>query len=434
MVTGWQVAPERTPSGIRLDQSPVDGRQRRLDRPRRRTHLLHRVSPLCSRQPEGHPSAARSSSTDPSRVSTYAAITGWGKCMPPAVLTNQDLSTFLDTDDEWITTRTGMKERRVSHVSATEMATVAAARALAYVDLIVYGSCSYDEQVPNSASAVQGALGAVHAASMDVNTACTSFLYGLASATGMIRTGMVKSAVVIGVELISRYMDWSNRNVAVLFGDGAAAVVLQASKREEGMLGAALGCDAEARSILRIRGFGGGYANRGVTYGDTLWDFDGPQIFKRAVKGMSEASDKVLRACGVTAGQIDLCVPHQANLRIIEAVAKYAGVPMEKVVLTVQRYGNMSAATVPVALVEALEKGRVRPGAMMLMPAFGGGLSFCSLLVKWGDRVTPLGEAERDLPPVTQSALEMVLAIRAGQDPHGRSASGLGTPFEPPSA
>jgi len=380
-----------------------------------------------------------SGATPLARTIRYAAITGWGKCMPPAVLTNQDLSTFMDTDDEWITTRTGMKERRISHVSAAELATVAAERALACaglqpadVDLVVYGSCSGDEQVPNSASAVQAAIGAVNAASMDVNTACTSFLYGLASATAMIRTGVVNSAVVIGVELISRYMDWSNRNVAVLFGDGAAAVVLQANDREQGMLGAVLGCDAEARSVLRIRGFGCGYANRGVTFGDTLWDFDGPQIFKRAVKGMSEASERVLRECGVTAGEIDLCIPHQANLRIIEGVAKYAGVPMERVVLTVQRYGNMSAATVPVALVEALEEGHVRPGALILMPAFGGGLSFCSLLVKWGDRVIPLGSSSRDLPPVTQTALEMVLAIRAGQDPHGRSASGLGSPFEAP--
>jgi 3-oxoacyl-[acyl-carrier-protein] synthase-3 len=365
-------------------------------------------------------------------TTTYAAITGWGKCMPPAVLTNDDLSTFLETNDEWITTRTGMKERRISHVSGIEMATTAAARALACaglaatdVELIVFGSCSYEEQVPNSASAVQVALGAKGAAAMDVNTACTSFLYGLSSATAMIRTGMVKNAVVIGVELISPYMDWSNRNVAVLFGDGAAAVVLQATDKEEGVLGSVLGCDAEARATLRIRGFGCGYANRGVTLGDTLWDFDGPQIFKRAVRGMSDASAKVMEACGVTADDIDLCIPHQANLRIIEGVAKYAGVPMEKVMLTVQKYGNMSAATVPVALVEALEEGRVRPGATLLMPAFGGGLTFCSLVVKWGDRVTPLGESDRQLPPITKTALEMVNGYRANQDPNGRSKAGL---------
>jgi len=363
---------------------------------------------------------------------TYAAITGWSKCMPPAVLTNEDLSTFLDTSDEWITSRTGMKERRVSHVPAMELATVAAARAIACagldatdVDLIVYGSTSYEEQAPNSASGVQVALGARNAAAMDVNTACTSFLYGLSSAAAMIRTGVVRNAVVIGVELVSKYMDWRNRNVAVLFGDGAAAVVLQATDREEGVLGSVLGCDAEGRATLRIRGFGCGYANRGITYGDTLWDFDGPQIFKRAVKGMSESAAKVMAKCGVTAEQIDLCIPHQANLRIIEGVAKYAGLPMEKVMLTVQRYGNMSAATVPVALVDALEEGRVRPGATLLMPAFGAGLTFCSLLVRWGERVTPLGASDRELPPLTKTALEMVAEIRERQDPHGRSLDGL---------
>ncbi|HEX4933203.1 MAG TPA: ketoacyl-ACP synthase III [Gemmatimonadaceae bacterium] len=366
---------------------------------------------------------------------TYAAITGWGKCMPPAVLTNDDLSTFLETSDEWITSRTGMKERRVSHVSAIEMSTVAAKRALACagltaadVDLIIYGGVSNDELVPNSSSGVQVALGATKAASMDINTACTSFCYGLATATGMIRSGMVRNVVVIGVELISRYMDWSNRNVAVLFGDGAAAVVLQPSEHEEGLLGNVMGCDAEARASLRVRGFGCTYAGLGISFGDTLWDFDGQVIFKRAVHNMAEASVKVLKERGLAPDDVDIVVPHQANLRIIEAVAKYAGVPMAKVMLTVQKYGNMSAATVPVALVEALEEGRVKPGANILIPAFGGGLTFCAQLVKWGERITPLGTTDADLPPCTQSALEMVNAVRAHQDPHGRSATGLMAP------
>ena len=175
----------------------------------------------------------------------HAAITGWGDAMPPAVLTNEDLSTFLDTSDDWITSRTGMKERRISHVSANEMAATASARALACaglepadLDLIIYGGCSNEEVVPNSASGVQLTLGATHAAAIDLNTACTSFLYGLSAATAMIQTGVVRNAVVIGVELISRYIDGSNRNVAVLFGDGAAAVVLQATDREEGVIAA----------------------------------------------------------------------------------------------------------------------------------------------------------------------------------------------------
>jgi 3-oxoacyl-[acyl-carrier-protein] synthase-3 len=239
---------------------------------------------------------------------------------------------------------------------------------------------------------------------------------------------MIRTAVVIGVELISRYMDWSNRNVAVLFGDGAAAVVLQATDHEEGMLGAVLGCDAGARDSLRVRGFGCGYSGLGITFGDTIWDFDGSVIFKRAVKAMAESSVRVLKEHGVTAQDVALVIPHQANLRIIEAVAKYAGIPMEKVIVTVQKYGNMSAATVPVALVEALETGRVAPRSWLLMPAFGGGLTYCSLLVRWGERVTPLGISDRRLPPPTQSALEMVNAIRAGQDPHGRSKAGLMAP------
>lgn len=366
---------------------------------------------------------------------THAAITGWGEALPPAILTNDDLSTFLDTSDEWITQRTGMKERRISHVSAGELATVAASRALACaglaaadLDLIIYGGCSNEETVPNSASGVQFALGATHAAAMDLNTACTSFLYGLSAATSMIQTGVVRNAVVIGVELISRYLDWSNRNVAVLFGDGAAAVVLQASDNEEGVIGTVLGCDAEARQSLRVRGMGCCYTGHNITFGDMLWDFDGPVIFKRAVKAMSEASTRVMRENGVTADDIDLVIPHQANLRIIESVAKHAGVPMERVMVTVHKYGNMSTATVPVSLVDALREERVTPGSLLLMPAFGGGLTYCSLLVRWGQRVTPLGESTMTLPPCDKTALELVNEIRANQDPHGRSVEGLMSP------
>ncbi|MGH7581604.1 MAG: ketoacyl-ACP synthase III [Gemmatimonadales bacterium] len=366
---------------------------------------------------------------------TWAAITGWGACLPPAVLTNHDLSTLLDTSDEWITTRTGMRERRISHVTAGELAAVAGARALACagldaadLDLIVYGGTSNDEICPNSASGVQIMLGATRAASIDLNTACTSFCYGLAAATAMVRTGVVRNALVIGVELISRYMDWSNRNVAVLFGDGAAAVVVQRSEREEGLIGSVLGCDAESRQTLRVRGVGCAYAGRGVTLGDTIWDFDGPAIFKRAVQAMSAASARVLEQAGLSADDVDLVVPHQANLRIIEAVAKSAGIPMDKVILTVEKYGNMSAATVPVALTEALAAGRVKPGATILIPAFGGGLTWCALLVRWGDRITPLGNSAATLPPCTATALEMVNAIRAGQDPHHRSREGLMAP------
>jgi 3-oxoacyl-[acyl-carrier-protein] synthase III len=346
---------------------------------------------------------------------THAAITGWGKCLPPAVLTNQDLSTMLDTSDEWIVSRTGIRERRISHVGLEDLAFVAAARALAAAglsgadtELIVFGSCSYDDQVPNMASGVQLRLGAHSAAAFDINTACTSFLYGLSTASALIRTGVVRNALVIGAELISPFMDWSDRDVAVLFGDGAAAVVLQATREEEGLLAEKLGCYADSRETLRVQGMGGRYANRGVLYGVTRWQFEGQEIFKRAVQGMAGACEEALARAGLSTAEVELLVPHQANLRIIEAVARRARVPMERVYVNVQRYGNMSAATVPVALCEALEEGRVRPGALLLMPGFGGGLSYCAHLVRWGRRIEPLGSSDAQLPPNDASALTLI--------------------------
>ena len=363
---------------------------------------------------------------------THAAIVGWGKCLPPAILTNADLATFLPTDDDWIVSRTGMKERRISHVSGLQLAHVAAVRALACagmdageLDLILYGSCSTDEHVPNSASGIQVKLGANKAAAMDVNTACTSFLYGLSTANAMIKSGAAKNVLVIGVEVISPFMDWNNRNVSVLFGDGAAAFVLKASDNVEGavegVIAEKLQCYADARQTLRVRGKGAAYANKGMFYGDTMWDFDGPEIFKRAVTGMAEASIEVMAKAGVTMADIDVVVPHQANLRIIEAVAKRAGAPMDKVFLTVHKYGNMSAATAPVALVEAIEAGRVKAGGLVLMPAFGAGLTLSTHLIRWGQRLTPVAVSDIELPPCDKTALEMVQTFMRNKEPAGRS-------------
>jgi len=358
-------------------------------------------------------------SSGPMSANRNAAIIGWGKCLPPAILSNADLATFLDTSDEWILTRTGIRERRVSHVPLSEIGYVAAMRALACagvqgkdIELIVFGTTSYDDQVPNVASGIQRRIGADGCAAMDVNTACTSFLYSLSTATALIRTGVVKNALVIGAEIISPFMDWNDRNVAVLFGDGAAAVVLQATDSEEGLLAERLGCYGESREILRVHGMGAGYAHQGRILGKTEWQFEGQEIFKKAVHGMSMACDEALKKIGKSAADVDLVVPHQANLRIIESVAKKAGVPMERVFTNVDRYGNMSAATVPVALCEALEEGRVKPGALLLMPSFGGGLTFTGHVVRWGQRVTPLGSSDVNLPPNNRTALELVNKYR----------------------
>jgi len=344
----------------------------------------------------------------------FATIKGWGKCLPPAVLTNDDISTFLDTNDEWIVSRTGMKERRVSHVHVSDLSYVACVRALAAagvnaeeVDLIIFGSCTADEVVPNTASRIQLLLGIKTAASFDLNTACTSGMYALSVASAMIKTGAVRTALVIGAEVISVAQDWTDCNVAVLFGDGAAAFVLQGTEEQEGLLADELGCYADSRDILRANGYGLRYIDGQNILGTIWWDFLGQEIFKKAVMGMCEASAGAIAQAGLSTDQIDLVVPHQANLRIIEAVVKRLGVS-GRVFLNIHKYGNMSAATTPVALVEAIEEGHVKPGMHILLPAFGGGLTYSAHIIRWGERVTPVHIADIELPPCEKSALEMV--------------------------
>lgn len=349
----------------------------------------------------------------------YAAITGWGKCLPPAILSNDDLATFLDTNDEWITSRTGMKERRISHVNVSELAHVAAARALAAagkqandVDLIVFGSTTFDELCPNAASNVQRLLGAHNAACMDVNTACTSGMYSLTVATAMIKSGVVTSALVIGAEVVSKVMEWSNRDVAVLFGDGAAALYLEASDTEQGVLAESLGCFGESRDILSVQGWGMKYADKKRILGDTTWAFSGQEIFKKAVTGMVQASEKTLEKSGLRIEDIDLIVPHQANLRIIDTLAKKMKLPKDKVFINIHRYGNMSAATTLVALVEAVQEGYVAANSYILIPAFGGGLTWSAHLLKWGERTQEVAQSEISLPAAAQTGLELVDALR----------------------
>ncbi len=352
----------------------------------------------------------------------YAAITGWGKCLPPAVLTNDDLATFLETNDEWITTRTGVKERRISHVPVSDLGHVAAERALAAADLaaenlemIIFSSTTFDQMCPNTASRVQQLLGAKRSASFDLNTACTGFLYSLSVGTSLVKSGSIRNALIIGAETISPVMDWNNRNVAVLFGDGACAAVIEQTDEEGGLLAESMGCFADVRDILTVHGWGTRYANQQTTLGCTKWQFEGQEIFKRAVSGMSAACAQVLEKASLTKDDIDVVVPHQANLRIIDALVRRVGVERDKVYVNVHRYGNMSAATAPIALVEAIEESRVKPGDYVLMPAFGGGLTWCAHLIKWGERVQPIRSAEIELPPCEKTGLELVREIMANR-------------------
>lgn len=361
----------------------------------------------------------------------YASITGWGKCLPPAVLTNDDLATIIETSDEWISSRTGMKERRIAHVECSDLAHVAAQRALdcaglkaSDLDLIIFGTCTGDTIVPNSASRVQDLLGAYGIAAMDLNTACTSGMYALSVATSMIRSGSINRVLIIGAEKTSAVLDWVNRDVSVLFGDGAAAFVLEATDEPCGLLGDALGCFGDARDTLFIQKYGTAFTNRPDSLA-TSWDFEGQVIFKKAVAGMVEASQRVLTQVGKSIEDIDLLIPHQANLRIIDAVGSRVGIEKEKVFINIQRYGNMSAATALVALVEAVEEKRVGPGTEILMPAFGAGLTWSSHFIRWGERATPLATSDIDLPPCSQTALELIQPYREQQRHQISSATAL---------
>ena len=345
----------------------------------------------------------------------YAEITGWGKCVPPAVLSNKDLMTFMDTTDEWITSRTGIQERRICHCNFSDMAIVAAKRALAAadldpreLDLILLGSLTNDSLCPNTASIVQDALGATNAASIDINSACTGFLYGLHIGTNLIRTGAHKKVLVLGGEFISHYMNWSRRDVAVLFGDACGAVVIEATEKEVGLLHSKIGCEADAKYAIQITNLGSAYSPLDDDFLYIGWNFEGQEVFKRAVKAMSQACLDVLEQAGLSLEDVSLVVPHQANKRILDALAKRVGIPAEKVFVNVHKYGNTSAGTIPVALAEALEEGRIKPGDYVLSATFGAGLTWGAGLIKWGDRVTPLALSDAELPPCDKTALEIL--------------------------
>ena len=345
----------------------------------------------------------------------HAEITGWGKCVPPAVLSNDDLATFMDTTDEWIATRTGIKERRICHCNFSDMAIVAAQRALAAadldaseIDLILLGSLTMDTLCPNTASLVQDAIGARHAAALDINSACTGFLYGLHIGTNLIRTGAHKKVLVIGGEFISHYMNWSRRDVAVLFGDACGAVVLEATDQPVGLISAKIGCEADAKYAIQITNLGSAYSRLSDEFLYVGWNFEGQEVFKRAVKSMAQACEDVLAEAGLSVSDVNLVVPHQANKRILDSLAKRVGIEEDKVFVNVHKYGNTSAGTIPVALTESLEENRIKPGDYVLSASFGAGLTWGAALIKWGDRVTPLQQSDAELPPCNQTALEIL--------------------------
>jgi 3-oxoacyl-[acyl-carrier-protein] synthase-3 len=310
------------------------------------------------------------------------------------VVTNADLEAMVETSDEWIRTRTGIRERRLADpgVGAADMGAAAARVALERagidakdVDMLLVSTATPDRLLPSTACDVQALLGASNAGSYDFATACSGFLYGLSLAEAHIAAGQAKTVLVIATERMSSIVDWGDRSTCVLFGDGAGAAVVQPADDDgRGILSSFMKSDGTLAELLYRPG-GGAKIPFDLAVLDEkshLVKMAGPEVFKAAVRSMCEAAEQALRRAGVTSEEIDLLVPHQANNRIIEATAKYAGIPMDKVFVNVDRYGNMSSASVPVALDEAREQGRVQDGSLVLMVAFGAGFTWAANVVR----------------------------------------------------
>ncbi len=321
-------------------------------------------------------------------------ILGTGRYTPERVLTNLDLEKMVDTTDAWITERTGIKERRIAAPGETtsDMATAAGRRALEAagvdakdLDLIIVGTISGDMPMPATATFVQEKLGAGPCPAFDLSAACAGFIYGLTLAEKMIETGAAKRALIVGVELLSRVLDWDDRTTCVLFGDGAGAVVLGPATDARGILATHLAADGRHARSLLIPG-GGSAAPATAETIATKQHFvkmNGQDIFKAAVKYLTSSTKHVIDELGLAPDEIDWVIPHQANLRILDQVAQRVGVPMSRFYLNIERYGNTSSASVPIALDEAVRDGRVREGQILLFCALGAGVSWGSAVVRW---------------------------------------------------
>jgi len=327
-------------------------------------------------------------------VLNRARITGTGSCIPEKVLTNKDLEKIIDTTDEWILTRTGIRERRIAAEGqfTSDLATTAARNALEMagvapeeIDLIVLGTISADYPWPSTACIVQENLGAKNASAFDLSAACSGFVYALSMATAQIESGRIKKAVVIGAETLSRIVDWEDRNTCVLFGDAAGAVVLEACDGEQGVLSTHLHSDGSYLNLLYQPGFG----TRHMPSAEGLQDrgyflkMQGNEVFKVAVRMLTEVAQEAVAFNGMTMADVDLFIPHQANIRILEATAKRLGLPDDKVYINVDRFGNTSAATIPVALDEANRAGQIKKDDILLFDAFGGGFTWGAALIRW---------------------------------------------------
>ncbi len=322
-------------------------------------------------------------------------IVGTGAYVPAKVMTNADLEAMVETSDEWITTRTGISERRIAAEgeATSDLAVATALPALTEagvdpidLDLILVATVTPDMLFPSTACMVQEKIGAKRAAAFDISAACAGFVYGLAVADGLLRSGVYRHILLIGAETLSKFLDWTDRNTCVLFGDGAGAVLLQRSTGEPGLLSTHLYSDGAKWDQLLIPGGGSRQPPSADVLAQNLHKIkmaSGNEVFKIAVRSLEDAAITALKQNGREVSDIDLFIPHQANYRILHAVGQRLGLPDEKIYMNLNRYGNTSAASIPLALDEAVRAGRVKEGDLLLFAAFGGGFAWGASLVRW---------------------------------------------------
>jgi len=332
-----------------------------------------------------------------------AHITGWGMSAPETVLTNDDISKMVDTNDAWIRERTGIHERHIARADQfpSTLAVEASIKALTVanlrptdLDLIICSTSSPEYIFPATACLIQDQLGATKAGAFDLLAACTGFIYAMNMGAQAIRSGSIKSALVIGSETLSRFVDWKDRNTCILFGDGAGAFVLQASDQPGGVLCSVMHSDGSGGDLLTLAGGGSHYPATESTIhdGKHYIQMDGKEVFRFATRVMASATQEVLACAGLTLDQVQWIVPHQANIRIIEAAARGLKLPMDRFIVNLERYGNTSTASIPIAMVEALEKGRIKPGEKIVMVGFGAGLTWGALAAEWTGPIPSKGQ------------------------------------------
>ena len=320
-------------------------------------------------------------------MSAYSRIVGTGSYLPEKVLSNRDLEKLVDTSDEWIYTRTGIRQRHIAadNENSSDLALNASRRALDAaglrpddIDLVIVATTTSDMVFPSTACILQAKLGMTQGAAFDMQAVCSGFVYALATADQFMKSGQYRHVLVVGSEVYSRILDWQDRSTCVLFGDGAGAVVL-AQSETPGILAARLHSDGRHANILSVPGGVSG----GTVSGRPLLQMEGNAVFKLAVRVLGEVADETLEAAGLQRSDIDWLIPHQANIRIIQATAKKLGLSMERVVTTVDRHANTSAASVPLALDGAVRDGRIRPGQHVLLEGVGGGFTWGAVLMRW---------------------------------------------------